>query len=115
MIGRIPNAAAVHSLETRRTAMCLLRAAAPVTFRQSPPRAGFVVSAPSSVLAPLLHTEHNGLTATRAPEMRAVGHAGRVTTAVPVAMACVHERAYGRPAAHGVHVIARQPIGKRLK
>ena len=56
MIGRIPNEADVHSLETRRTAMCLLRAAAPVTFRQSPPRAGFVVSAPSSVLAPLLHT-----------------------------------------------------------
>jgi hypothetical protein len=56
MIGRIPNAVAVHSLETRKTAMCLFRPAAAATSSRSPPRAGFVVSAPSSVLAPLLHT-----------------------------------------------------------
>jgi len=56
MIGRIPNAVAVRSLETRKTAMCLFRAAAPVTFSRSPPRAGFFVSAPYSVLAPLPRT-----------------------------------------------------------
>ena len=95
MIGRIPNAVAVRSLETRKTAMCLFRAAAPVTFSRSPPRAGFVVSAPCRFSRPCPAREQHGPTATRASEMRAVGHAGRLTTAVPVAMACVHERHTG--------------------